>query len=114
MTEHDYEYILIIDRNIKGHSVVIKRYKNNFKTMPKLNGTGPMGQGAGTGRGIGPCGSGMGMRRGCGCQGGYGFGFRRFISPKNELVALENEEKILEEELAAIKKEKVALNNQQK
>ena len=27
--------------------------------MPRLNGTGPMGQGAGTGRGLGPCGSGM-------------------------------------------------------
>jgi hypothetical protein len=38
--------------------------------------------------------------------GGYGFGFRRFISPKNEMVALENEEKMLEEELAAIREEK--------
>jgi hypothetical protein len=54
------------------------------------------------------------MRRGWGCHGGYGFGFRRFISPKNELAALEDEEKILEEELAAIKKEKAALKDQQK
>jgi hypothetical protein len=37
----------------------------------------------------------MSWRRGWGYRGGYGFGFRRFISPKNELVALEDEEKIL-------------------
>jgi len=29
--------------------------------MPKLDGTGPMGQGAGTGRGMGSCGAGSGM-----------------------------------------------------
>ncbi len=80
--------------------------------MPKLDGTGPMGQGAGTGRGMGSCGAGSGMRRSC-C-GGYGFGRRRFISPKNELSTLGNEEKILEEELAAIKEKKIALQNQQK
>ena len=80
--------------------------------MPKLDGTGPMGQGVGTGRGLGPCGG--GMRRGWGCRGGYGFGFRRFISPKNELAALEDEEKILEEELVAIKEEKTALKDRQK
>ena len=80
--------------------------------MPKLNGTGPMGQGSRTGRGLGPCGS--GMRRGWGCWGGYGYGFRRFISPKNELAALEDEEKILEEELATVKKEKAVLKNQKK
>ena len=80
--------------------------------MPKLDGTGPMGQGAGTGRGFGPCGG--GMRRGWGCRGGYGYGFRRFISPKNELAALVDEEKMLEEELAAVKEEKAALKGQQK
>lgn len=80
--------------------------------MPRLNGTGPMGQGAGTGRGLGPCGG--GMRRGRGCWGGYGYGFRRFISPKNELAALEDEEKILKEELAAVKEEKAALQDQKK
>jgi hypothetical protein len=82
--------------------------------MPRFDGTGPMGAGPGTGWGLGPCGAGMSWRRGRGCHGGYGFGFRRFISPKNELAALENEEKILEEELAAIKEEKAALKNQQK
>ena len=63
--------------------------------MPRFDGTGPWGTGPGTGWGRGPCGG-----------GGYGCGFRRFISPKNELAALEDEEKILEEELAAIREEK--------
>ena len=80
--------------------------------MPRLNGTGPMGQGPMTGWGLGPCGG--GMRRGFGCQGGYGYGFRRFISPKNEIAALEDEEKILEEELAAVREEKAALKGQKK
>ncbi|MFA5751170.1 MAG: DUF5320 domain-containing protein [Candidatus Paceibacterota bacterium] len=76
--------------------------------MSKLDGTGPMGQGAGTGRGLGHCGAQM---RGCwGCRGG--FGFRRFFSKKNQLSALEEEEKMLEEELEAIKEEKAALKNQ--
>jgi hypothetical protein len=79
--------------------------------MPKLDKTGPAGQGTLTGRGLGLCGS--GIRQGRGRQGGYGCGFRRFISPKNELVALESEEEILEEELAAIKEEKAALKDQQ-
>lgn len=69
--------------------------------MPGLNQTGPRGQGPMTGRGMGLCGGGLGCGWGF---GGRGFGFRRFASPKNELVALEEEEKILEEELAAIKK----------
>jgi hypothetical protein len=78
--------------------------------MPRFNGTGPIGQGPRTGRGFGPCGG--GMRRGWGYWGGYGL--RRFISPRNELAALKDEEKMLEEELAAIKKEKAALKDQQK
>ena len=78
--------------------------------MPKMDGTGPMGQGAGTGRGMGPCGAGNGMGRGC-C-GWCGQGRRRFISPKNELSALENEEKMLLEELEVIKAEKEALKVQ--
>lgn len=83
----------------------------NKKYMPKLNGTGPAGQGAGTGRGLGHCGS--GVRRSWGCCG-YGYGFRRFISPKNELAVLEDEEKMLQEELAAIRDEKAALKDRQK
>ncbi|MFH0857077.1 MAG: DUF5320 domain-containing protein [bacterium] len=70
--------------------------------MPRQNGTGHMGQGPGTGRGLGICGAGM--------RNGYGYGgCRRFISPKNELSALEEEEKILEKELEIIREEKAAL-----
>jgi hypothetical protein len=36
------------------------------------------------------------------------------LQEKNELAALEDEEKILEEELAAVREEKAALKNQQK
>lgn len=75
-----------------------------------MDGTGPMGQGAGTGRGMGSCGA--GNRMGQGCCGGYGQGRRRFISPKNELSALENQEKMLLEELEVIKNEKEALKDQ--
>ncbi|MBU0612354.1 DUF5320 domain-containing protein [Patescibacteria group bacterium] len=82
--------------------------------MPKLDGTGPMGQGAGTGRGMGPCEN--GTRRGWGCRRRCGryFGFGRFFSSKNELSALEDEEKMLEEELATIREEKATLKSQQK
>ncbi|MFA5746563.1 MAG: DUF5320 family protein [Candidatus Paceibacterota bacterium] len=77
--------------------------------MPQLDKTGPMGEGPGTGRGTGPCGA--GMLRGWGC---CGFGRRRFISPKNELSALEEEEKALEKELETIREEKAALQNKEK
>lgn len=78
--------------------------------MPRLYGTGPMGQGTRTGREFGCCGD--EMRQGWDC--GSGYGRRRFISPENKLFALEDEEKMLEEELAAVKEEKVALKDQQK
>lgn len=38
----------------------------------------------------------------------YSFGFRRFISPKNEIAASEDKEKMLEEELAAIRAKRPA------
>jgi hypothetical protein len=66
---------------------------------------------------MGPCGGGFGW------GGGYGrsfgrrcgvFGWRMFASPKNELQDLENEEKILEEELTAIREQKAALAQEQK
>ncbi len=79
--------------------------------MPRLNGTGPTGQGPMTGRGLGPCGGGMGLGRGC--RGSYGYG-RRFISPKNELAALEEEERMLTEELSAIHEEIATLKGQKK
>jgi len=93
-------------------SYLLKLRKEAKNIMPRFDGTGPMGQGPGTGRGLGPCGAGLGMGRGF--YGGYGFGRRRFISPKNELSALENEEKMLEEELSAIREEISALKDQQK
>ena len=77
--------------------------------MPKQDGTGPIGQGMGTGRGMGPCGGGVSRSWGC-----RGLGFRRFFSPKNELAALEDEERMLEEELKTIREEKVALKDQAK
>lgn len=77
----------------------------NYKNMPNMNGTGPLGQGAGTGWGQGACGT--GLRRGRGC-----FGRRQFASPKNELAALEAEEKVLLNELEVIKAEKEALATQ--
>ncbi len=69
--------------------------------MPKQNGTGPWGMGAGAGWGLGPCG--MGFRR------GFGRGFGRFwrfgseIRPNDEKQMLEEEAKILEEDLNCIK-----------
>ncbi len=78
------------------------------KYMPNMNGTGPQGQGAMTGRGLGPCGGG---KRIFGCGRGLGRGLGRvFRSPKNQLQALEDEEKMLHEELDAIKAEKEALS----
>lgn len=74
--------------------------------MPRYDGTGPMGMGAMTGRSMGPCGGGMGWGRSC----GRAMGWRRFYSPKNELSALEQEEKMLETELEAIREEKKALS----
>lgn len=68
--------------------------------MPRFNATGPSGYGPGTGRGLGPC--------------GCGFFRTRFYSRKNELSALEEEEKFLQEELEAIREEKEILEGQGK
>lgn len=77
--------------------------------MPKLDGTGPAGQGAGSGHGMGNCGGG-GMRRNyCGRLGGIG---RRFYSPKNELSSLLENEQLLKEELAVVQEEIKAVKAQ--
>jgi len=72
--------------------------------MPGQNGTGPLGQGALTGRGLGPCGRGLAFRRGI----GRGFAWRtQPVYPTREPVNLSKteEKKILEAELAEIKAE---------
>lgn len=83
--------------------------------MPRFDGTGPLGQGPRTGRGMGPCGGGMGRGGwGGGYGSGFGFGGRQFISPKNELAVLKENQRALEEELAIVKEEIAALTKQQK
>lgn len=71
--------------------------------MPGNNGTGPMGTGPMSGRGLGPCGGGRGF---------FGRGFRHFWTKTDEKTALEDEEKMLAEELAQVKKERAALGDQ--
>jgi len=80
--------------------------------MPRFDGTGPGGLGAGTGWGLGPCGAGMGWRRGGGRGYGRGLGWRRFwgygfpqsqITNKEEKEMLEDELSGLEEDLKAVK-----------
>ena len=75
--------------------------------MPKLDGTGPSGQGPKTGRGFGSCGGekglGWGRGNGCGCGGGL-FG-RMFYTKEEKAELLKNRETALEEELKAVKEE---------
>jgi len=80
--------------------------------MPNFDKTGPQGQGPMTGQGRGPC-EGVRSCRGCRRFGrrGLGLGFGRFFSSKNNLITLEDEEKILEEELKIIREKKEALSN---
>ncbi len=78
--------------------------------MPRRNGTGPCGMGAGTGRGLGPCGG--GFRRGFGCGFGRFWRFGSQVSPKDEKQMLENEAKGLEDDLRAVKERLSELNAQ--
>jgi uncharacterized protein DUF5320 len=90
--------------------------------MPNQNGMGPNGQGPRTGRGLGPCEEGTGQ--GCGRQNGNGRGrglfgngsgrgfFGRLFSRNNNQASLEDREKMLEEELQAIREEKANLKDQ--
>jgi hypothetical protein len=63
--------------------------------MPGGDGTGPLGQGPGTGRGRGPCGRGLARGRGF----GRGFGWADPVE-----LSKEEQKKILEAEKAAIEK----------
>lgn len=84
------------------------------KTMPRFDGTGPLGLGPSTGWGMGPCGVGMGM----GWRRGFGRGFGRFwkfgyqITKKEEKEVLEEEVEILEDELKAIKERLAEIKGQ--
>jgi len=69
--------------------------------MPRFDGTGPMGQGPGTGWAMGPCG--CEYRKGFGRGYGRIFGWRSFYTRKEESEVLKEEQKILEEDLKAIK-----------
>ncbi|MCB2220741.1 MAG: DUF5320 domain-containing protein [Bacteroidetes bacterium] len=92
--------------------------------MPKGNGTGPMGKGPKTGRGLGFCtgndmagfqysppgfGRRLGTNRGRRWGRGSGFGFGRFRGETHPQVStetlLENEARILRDQLASVEKQ---------
>ena len=81
--------------------------------MPGYDKTGPGGSGPMTGRRFGPCG--QGIRRCCNFIGrGFGRGqgmFRRALSNEDIKAELDQEEKILKQELEQVKKEKEALKS---
>jgi hypothetical protein len=86
----------------------IKNIRNKF--MPKMNGTGPMGQGPQTGRGMGRCASGERMFW-CGRRMMGRGGFKTSLSIEDQLKALDEEEKALLSDLEAVKAEKEALKD---
>ncbi|MBU0572797.1 DUF5320 domain-containing protein [Patescibacteria group bacterium] len=80
--------------------------------MPKYDGTGPRGMGPRTGRGFGPCGLGLGWRQRFGGERGMGryFNWNWPQTPKDQLEALDDYKKALEEELEDVSKERVELS----
>jgi hypothetical protein len=108
LTRYCYGYILKIKKKITKVVFLVINNLIIYKTMPRFNGTGPLGYGSGSGRGLGPCGAGMGWRRG-GCV--RGFGWRNFkgyfpgqtFTKKEEADVLSEEAEVLEEELKTIK-----------
>ena len=70
--------------------------------MPKFDGTGPAGDGPGTGRGAGPCGTGLGWFR----KRGRRFGWGNPNTKEEEIETLEGRIKTAEERLAELKAEK--------
>lgn len=86
--------------------------------MPRMDGTGPVGGGAMTGRGLGPCGGGNAVRggglgrrgnrppcgRGFGRSFGRGFGMNQ-ASGENRRELLEQQKALLEQELNAVNQE---------
>ena len=85
--------------------------------MPRLNGTGPIGNGPSAGWGMGPCGGGMAYGRRGGGRG-QRLSWRRFWgyypasnhSKKEETEMLSEEAGVLEEELKDIKSRLAQLN----
>ena len=75
--------------------------------MPKLNGTGPMGQGSRTGRGMGSCVCGCG--RGFGRGMGFGWNAPQ-MTKKEETEWLTQKAELLEDELKAVREELVKIN----
>jgi len=77
--------------------------------MPRLDQTGPQGQGPLTGRGFGPCG--RGLRMGFGRGKGYGRGLGRYFgwnTPQTKQEKVEDVQaykKALQEELGDVDKE---------
>lgn len=94
--------------------------------MPGLDGTGPFGQGAMTGRGLGPCdygmrrgflgrGYGRGLGRRFGFGRGFGFGYAQRTAFTEPLTLTKAEQKkILEAELKEIEAEKQEIENELK
>ncbi|MCK4552729.1 DUF5320 domain-containing protein [Candidatus Pacearchaeota archaeon] len=75
--------------------------------MPAMDRTGPLGQGALTGRRLGPCGRGFAKRLGIGRGLGRGLGFRARAFLEEPVTLTEAEEKkILEAELKEIEDER--------
>jgi len=78
--------------------------------MPNMNGTGPQGMGAMTGRGLGPCGAGMRRGFGRGFGRGRGFGWRarsmQVMPIQQPAVITEKQEReMLEADLSDLKEE---------
>ncbi len=80
--------------------------------MPRQDGTGPAGMGPMTGRGFGPCGLGLGWRKRFGPGRGMGryFGWSWPQTQEDQVKALTDYRKALEEELEDVKKEERELN----
>ena len=77
--------------------------------MPKMDGTGPRGQGPQTGRGLGNCASGERMFW-CGRRMMGRGGLNRSLSTEDQLKVLDEEEKALLLDLEAVKTEREALS----
>ncbi len=82
--------------------------------MPRFDGTGPRRMGPRTGRGFGPCGLGLGWRKRFGRGRGMGryFGWNWPQTPKDQLEALDDYKKALEEELEDVDKERKELGKE--